>query len=251
MARGKTLGEMLTSLRVELRASLNPAHNTGVRDTHVAMLQRTQEWLWEDYTWPHLRVERYLRPVDGQRYYDITGCKKLDTNGDLVAAGDMKIDRVDALYLRDGAIWTPPLAAGISAEQFNLWDSDVGQTAWPVERWRVSEDDNIELWPVPSLTGDETSLDNMVKAVGTRNLSALAVESDTADLDDRLIVLFAAADLLTDEKASGKKLALANKRLLSLRGNATKRRKFRMFGNQDRQVRALRGPPTVAYRVVS
>jgi len=239
---------MLTSLRTELRGSLNPAHNTGIRDTHVAMLQRTQEWLWEDYTWPHLRVERFIQPTAGQRYYDPAGCKKLTSDGDLVAAGDVKIDRIETIHLRDGTIWTPPLQAGISQDHFNLWDSDADQTAWPVERWRVSEDDNIELWPVPSLTGDETTLDNMVKIVGTRDLGRFTQEADTADLDDRLIVLFTAADLINDEIISRKKLALANKRFLTLRGNNTKRRKFRMFGNEQRSERILRGPPTVYYR---
>lgn len=248
MARGKTLGELLTGLRVEMRASLNVSHNVGIRDTQVAKLQATQEWLWEDYTWPHLRVERFIQPTASQRFYDLDGAKKLDTAGDLVAADDLRLDRVDTVHLRDGTIWSDPLKPGIDESHFNLWDSDIGQTAWPIERWRVSEDDQLELWPIPSLTGDETTLDNMVKVVGTRNLSRLTEESDTADLDDRLIVLFAAADMIDDEARSRKKLALANKRLLALRGNLTKRRRFRMFGKQQRDTRALRGPPTVYYR---
>ena len=39
MARGKTLIDILTSYRTEARLSLNPAHNVGIRNSQVAVIQ--------------------------------------------------------------------------------------------------------------------------------------------------------------------------------------------------------------------
>ena len=247
--RGKTLGECLTGLRVELRLSLNPAHNVQVRDTQVQILQRTQEWLWENYSWPHLRVERYLRPQINQRFYDPAGCKKIDQNtGDLVAAGDVKIDRIDKFELRDGDVWVP-VDPGIPVRLFNQWDSDAGETAWPIRRWQIAEDDNVEFWPLPDQDGDETTLANMARFVGTRNLSAFTDDAHTADLDDQAIILFAAAKLAPSNEKNDY-IAQGQQRMRDIRANANIRRRIRLFG-KPRETRQLRGPPTVYYRTDS
>lgn len=249
MARGTTLEALLTLLRVELKASLNPAHNIQTRDTHIKILQRVQEWLWEDYTWPYLEVDRFIRPLAGQRYYDLDSCKKLNLSNALVAAGDVKPDRVTKMWLRDGTTWRP-IHPGIAPEHFQLWDSDIGTRAWPVQRWSLSEDEQVELWPIPDLNGNETTLDNMIKLKGVRNLTTFVNDSDRADLDDKLLVLFAAAELMSGEDGQ-KKLSLANRRLKKLQGNQSVIRRFRMFGGADNQPRRLHGPPTVYYRTDS
>ena len=60
MARGTTLLRLLDLYRAECRLSLNPAHNSGARDTQVSHIQRVQNWLWSDFDWPILLVERFL-----------------------------------------------------------------------------------------------------------------------------------------------------------------------------------------------
>lgn len=246
MARGTQLGEILTGLRTELRLSLNAAMNEQVRDTHIKVIQRTQEALWEDYSWPHLRVERYLQPQIGQRFYDPAGCKKVDQNtGLLVAAGDVNIDRVDHLWLRDGDTWRP-LCPGIKPDLYNQWDSDAGETAWPIEHWQIAESDNIELWPVPDQDGVETTFVNMLKFVGVRNLGTFTEDTDTADIDDQAIILFAAAKLSTAENAQ-KFVSQGQQRIRSLRANTNAVRRVRVFGRTGPR-RLLRGPPTVYYR---
>lgn len=247
--RGKTLGECLTGLRAELRLSLNPAHNVQVRDTHIAILQRTQEWLWENYSWPHMRVERYLQPQIGQRFYDPAGCKKIDqSTGLLVAAGDVKIDRIDYMKLRDGDIWAP-MSPGIPVEVFNHYDSDAGETAWPIKRWQIAEGDNVEFWPVPDQDGDLTTLENMVRFVGTKSLGAFTDDAHTADLDDQAIILFAAAKL-APSKEKKDYIAQGQQRMQDIRANANIKRRVRLFG-EPRETRLLRGPPTVYYRTDS
>lgn len=248
MARGKTLGDLLTSLRAELRLSLNVAHNVQTQDTHIRILQKTQDWLWEDYTWPFLTVDRFLQPQAGQRYYDLASSKKLNNSNVLVAAGDMKPDRVQSLWVRDGDVWLP-IGSGIDRQHFNAYDSDVNERAWPIQRWRVSEDEQIELWPIPDQNGNTTTLLNMVKVVGVRNLAALVATEDQADLDDQLIYLFAAVKLApADQKEEI--LARANRRLKKLQGNQSVVRKFRLFG-PDQSRKKLHGPPTVYYRTTS
>lgn len=248
MARGATLAALLTGLRSELRISISPAHNIQVRDQQVYMLQRVQETLYDDYTWPHLKVFRYLVPTTGQRYYDITGCLKLDNTDTLVAAGDMKVDRVISMWIRDGSIWRP-MESNINDQQFNAWNSDTGEVSWPPRRWAVAENDQIELWPIPGLTGDTVNQLDIVRVHGVRNLAPLVADTDTADLDDRLLVLSAAGELMSGDDGK-KKMALAQRRLLNVRGNATKTRRFGMYSDKTPE-RILRGPPTVYYRTTS
>lgn len=245
MARGKTLGQLLTDLRAECGLSLNSAHNNQVRDTHVYHLNRVQNWLWEDYSWPHLKVERFLHTQAGQRYYDPSGCKKRLNDGTLEAAGDIKIDRITEVWVRDGDLWRK-LDPGISQEHYNEWDSESDERAWPPQRWAITEDEQIEIWPRPDTNGNTTTLENMLKIVGTRNLAPLVAESHRADLDDTVTVLFAAAEILKGEDAQ-KKLNLTNRRLIKICGNQSPQRRTKLFSKSgDRKV--LRGPPTVYYR---
>lgn len=211
MARGKTLGLLLNGLRAECRLSLNPAHNNQDRDAQIELLQRWQEALWEDYDWPHLRVQRTLTVQAGQRYYE--------------PPEDIAIDRIEKIEFRFGTEWCA-LHYGIEAGHYAAFDSDADIYSWPVTRWRIYEEDQIELWPVPS--DDTDGLEGQLRITGIRKLQPLVADTDRADIDDRLIILNAAAERLAarGEKDAKLKLDLATRRLLTLRGNSTKRRRF-------------------------
>lgn len=242
MARGTTLVRLLDLLRQETRRSLNPAHNVQMRDHDVLLLQRVQEGLWEDYTWPHLRVERFIRLQNGQRYY--------------APPGDVKIDRIEKLEVKYAGDWIQ-LTAGIDADAYSAWDSESDERSWPVERFRFAEGGQIEVWPVPSDNGDAVvtppavqSYEGWLKITGQRNLGILTADADTADLDDRLIVLFAAADVLAGQGAKDAqfKLAAAQRRLATLRGNLEAGKQWQLFNAPPPVGRTLRGPPRVHYR---
>ena len=96
MTRRVTLIRLLDQLRAEARLSKNPAHNSQVRDTHVDMLQRIQDRLWDDFDWPHLRVERLEIVQSGQRFY--------------APPADMLIDNIEKIELYDGGGWRPLVA---------------------------------------------------------------------------------------------------------------------------------------------
>ena len=236
MARNKTLLSLLQDYRAEIGASGNPAHNSSVRDTHVRALQRTQEWLWEEIDWPHLKVEREFLVQAGQRYYDVPD--------------DMIVDRVQHISVRWGEQWVP-LCFGIENEHMSTWDSDLDERSWPVERWDLYEEEQIELWPLPADNGDAATLEGMLKIEGTRNLRPLVADDDRADLDDRLIVLFAAANELAAQGSKKTQLVLqqAQRRLQQLRGNASKMDRFKL-GMAKPKGRGLKGPPRVHYRIV-
>lgn len=227
MARGTTLLRLLDMYRAECRLSLNPAHNAQVRDTQVHHLQRVQEWLWADFAWPMLRVERFLQTQNGQRFYD--------------PPDDLDIDRITKIEIKHDDVYCP-LRPGVDAEHYAAYDSDIGETQWPPQRWRIWEGEQIELWPVPDTDYDPVTQEGRIKLTGIRKLRPLVDDGDRADLDDRLIVLYAAAEHLaaSGAKDAGLKQQQANARFVRLRGQQSPRRKFRMFGNgHEDQVRRV------------
>lgn len=232
MARGKTLLKLLDDLRVELKLSLNPAHNNQVRDSHVRVLQTTYEWLWHDFDWPHLRIERSIPAQAGQRFYE--------------EPEDIPIERIEHIQFKDGDLWCD-LRPGIGAQQYNIWDSELDQRSWPITRWRLWEDEQIELWPIADDSGDPTTLHGYIKFIGISKFTPIVDDADRADLDDTLIVKFAASELLDDEKKAQRKLQQAQARYARIRGELMPRARFRLFGSQQHESK-LRGPPRVYYR---
>lgn len=216
MARGTTLIRLLDLYRAECRLSLNPAHNAQTRQTQVNHIQRVQEWLWADHDWPLLRVERFLDPQNGQRYY--------------APPGDLPIDRIQKLEVRYDLNYLD-MSPGIDQVHMRAYDSDKDEREWPPRRWKLSEDEQIELWPIPSSDTDAVSLNGRIRITGIRKLAPLVDDGDRADLDDRMIVLYCAAEHLAGigAKDAQYKLEQANKRFAALRGQQAPRRRFTMF----------------------
>lgn len=220
MARGATLESLLTDLRAEVGQSTNPALGRNARDMLVTTIQRTQERLWQDYDWPHLRVRKDIQLQAGSRYYDFPT--------------DIDIDRIEKIEIKYGSIWQP-VSYGFDESFFAIHDSDEDQRSDPVERWREYSASQFEVWPMPATNGDATNLDRYLRVTGISNLSALVAESDTADLDDRLIVLYAAAEVLARQKATDAqaKLELANRHYARIRGRLGKRAIFGLGATDD------------------
>ncbi len=215
--RGTTLVKLLDDLRAETRVSLNPAHNAQVRDSQVKRLQSVQERMWDDFDWPHLRVERQFDTQAGQRYY--------------APPSDMTVDRIGRVEIYADGRWQPVLP-NIGSEHYSAYNSDLDERAWPPRRWQIHEDGTIELWPIPELNADPETLEGRVKLTGIRNLRPLVNDGDVADLDDRTIVLYAAGELLAGAGAKDAQLKLqaASKREAKLRGQLSPRRTVKMFG---------------------
>lgn len=233
MARKQTLVKLVDDLRAEIHASQNPAHNAQVRDSQIKLLQRTQEWLWEGFDWPHLHIERNYPAEAGQRLYDF--------------GANFDLERIESLSFRYGGRWVP-LHEGIGDAEYTTYNSELNSRAWPIRKFRVYEGDQIELWPIADQNGDLTTLEGCIKVKGTAKLSPLVKDTDRADLDDRLIVLYAAAEMLGGKgsKDAQLKFNLAKDREAQLQGKLVKRTKFRMFGVGAAE--PSRRPTVYAYR---
>lgn len=234
MARKKTLLALLQDFRAEIGASGNPAHNQSARETHVHLLQRNQELLWESHDWPHLRVKRELPLQAGQRYYD--------------TPDDIIIDRVEEVAVRYSGDWCK-LSPDVTDRHYAEWDSDTDERSWPAEAWKVFEDEQVEIWPIPSDNAESDTKEGVLRFTGIRSLRPLVADTDRADLDDRLIVLHAAGEYLTSKGDRRAPLVLqaAQRRLLSLTGNMSKIKQFSLSGRDGFERR--RAPiPRVHYR---
>lgn len=220
MARGKTLINILNSVRAEARLSLQPAHNTQVRDSHVLLIQREQERLWEDFAWPHMRGLR-LQPLSAGQY-------KYDNPTDLA------IDRIEKVEAKVDGIWIE-LINGIRAEEYASYDSALDQRSWPPRRWQVTEDDQIEVWPIPDTNGVVATQEAYLRLTGIRQLGEFVDDTDTADLDDRLLVLYVAGGILAASGAKDAQLKLeaANRHYSKLKGSQMKTKSFNMFGTTN------------------
>jgi hypothetical protein len=160
---------------------------------------------------------------------------------------DLDIDRIEKIEIRHDDVYQP-LHPGINAEQYSAYDSDKDERQWPPQRWRISESEQIELWPIPDSNYDPVSLEGRVKLTGTRKLLRLVQDDDRADLDDRLMILFCAAEHLAafGSKDAALKLDQAKKRFATLRGQQTIIRKVRLFGD-DRAGQTVNRVPMAVY----
>lgn len=211
MARGTQLSALVDQLRAEIGASTNVAMGVNMLPNLKQILRRTQERLWAEFEWPFAYIERDEPLLNGQRYYTFDN--------------DIDFDRISKADVKWSDNWRP-LAYGIGAEQYNRMDSEAGEKEDPVTNWRHYEGNQFEVWPVPA------SDDAKIRFKAIKKLPALVNDSDTATLDDNLIVLHAAAELLArskSEDASAKQQAAVSL-LIKLKGQGIKTDVFILGG---------------------
>jgi hypothetical protein len=232
MARGTSLGQLIDDLRAEVGHSLQPNLGKATRDVIINQIQRVQRRLWDDYSWPFLRVKRDLTISAGQRYYDLPS--------------DVVFERIERVETKHGDVWTK-LTYGIGSDQYNQHDSDNGVRSSPIRRFDNHENNQIELWPVPA-NNSEADGAGSVRIYGIKNLSALIADSDTADLDDQLIVLYAAAEILARQKQADaqNKLAQAQAHYSRLKARTAKTETFVISGGEPEGMYRPKGPPLIA-----
>lgn len=234
MARGSTLESILRDVRLEARMSPNAAHNIQAREHQVALIQREQARLWEDFAWPHLRVRRFIPLAAGQRFYDVAGA--VAENGS-VPALDIPIDRIERIEVKSDGTWLP-LSRVIGAEQYATYDSALDQRASPARRWDIAEEAVIEIWPVPDVDA-ATEQEGYLRITGIRALKPLVDDNDTADLDDYLISLYAAGALLAASGAKDAQLKLeaAQRHYQRVKADLSRNASFRLCGVGERAAR--------------
>jgi hypothetical protein len=232
--RDITLLELLSDLKAECGYSQNAAHGVNNRDSLVQVLKRTQRRLWSDWDWMHLRVSRDTRVNAGQRYYN--------------CPVDLPYERVDTAEVKFGGQWLP-LTFGVDERLYSIYDPRNDERSWPIRNWDISEDPAntnrgmIEVWPLPSDSGTAPAPgsddEGWFRLTGIRFLRNFNADSDRCDLDGDMIVLFAAAEILSrDRKEDAQaKLQAAQKLYMMLRGNQEKNRTFNLGDGEDQRTK--------------
>lgn len=211
MARGTQLSALVDQLRSEIGASTNVAMGVNTLPNLKHLLKRTQDRLWAEFDWPFAWVERDEDLINGQRYYTFDN--------------DIDYDRIRSASLYYGNVWRA-LSYGITPADYNLSNPDIGMKQDPIQKWRHWEGNQFEVWPVPS------SSTTKLRFRAIKKVAPLVADSDTAELDDNLIVLFAAAELLARSKAddAGAKMQAALQHLNKIKGNMIKSQVITMGG---------------------
>ena len=209
MALGTNLAKLLVMLRREAGQTGSIAAGINVDDNNRGLLARVQDTLWLDRDWVHLRVDRDVELQAGSRFYTIPS--------------DLPFDRVELVETQWQDQWVP-VAHGISSAEYNAMNPELNVRNDPVQNWMYRESGQVEVWPLPATN------DVRIRFTGTRALRPLVEDVDIADLDDQLIVLFAAAELLAGQKSPRARAVIdsANRRLLRLSGNAGSLQRHRM-----------------------
>jgi len=198
MRVGVPLSELRYELMAETRQSLNPAQTTSSTPFYNYALNRTQREQWNLILWPHLVLYEDLPMVAGQRYYDYPA--------------SLPFDSITEIWWPQGVNWVP-LTYGITPDIYATMGGELVQQ-WPPRRWRnVPQYDpdtqmtdpasQFEVWPIPP-PNQPFSL----RLQGQAPLNVLSVDTDVCVLDATLLVLFAAAEILADQKNEGAALKL-------------------------------------------
>lgn len=191
MARNKTLESILADLNAEVGEQPNPSYNTGVVENRKRLIRRTQEFLWDRHDWDFLNISKDIQLQAGSRYYD--------------HPSEIDVDRITSVYVKYAGDWVP-VTSGISVSHYNTYDSDMDERVDPVLRWdhyydTENDAEMIEVWPLPNSNFEAATKNGALRVTGIKQLSPLVEEGDKADIDDRLIVLYAAYEILSRDKS--------------------------------------------------
>lgn len=223
MSRGTTLTNLLLMLKAELGDSLSVG--TQADATYKLLLANKQKFLVGEYSFPYMDAEWTVNLTAGTKLYTFP---TTDVNGATVS---MDFERPLVTHSRWNSLWEC-VDYGIGVGEYNYQDSEAVpvETLDPVRKWRHVSLTQFEVWPVPS-----TATASGFRFTGQRALGALASGSDTALIDDELLVLSVAVPLLAKRKSADAqvKSSEAGRRLLRLMANYPTRNSPIVFGQQQ------------------
>lgn len=205
MSRGRSLSQCVEGLQHECRLSTSTSRGIDNREFLKYVLRRAQELIYEENWWPFLRAEKASSKKEmaaGQRYYDFpTGINR---------------DRIQQVWVEVGTGQWVPIDQGVGPDQYNAFNSDGDARADPVERWDYHGTAQFEAWPMPASDGADVWFEAMIP------LPAFSVDADLAALDDHIIILRAAAEILAgnNQKDANAKLQQSQDRIRRLLGNS-------------------------------
>lgn len=180
MPAGVPLSTLITNLRHESNQSATLALGVQTRDRFKHILNRVQRELWAQHRWPGQNIDRDTTLLAGSRFY--TYPSGLDYEG------------VQHAWVKNGTEWLG-LGYGIGPAEYTLYNSEENFRSWPALKWdHRAETGMFEVWPTPSQGGT-------LRMRGRRVLTDMLNDSDECLLDGDMIVFYAAAEILADQKS--------------------------------------------------
>lgn len=219
------VGTQLSVLRTMLNAECGEEMDETISPARIAvnnqLLNNQQSFLDNQHSFLRGKTVVSLPGVIGQQYYN-------------VPAG-IDFDRLEQPTFTNVNNFRYRIGYGIGQEEYNLFRSDLGVTASPVMRWQMVNVGSpaalkIELWPIPSVA-------QSIVFTGLLPLTPMVLDTDTCVIDDLVLVLFTAAEILArkgsgDAQAKGAKAKAA---LDSLKASfPIKYETFNLAGEQPR-----------------
>jgi len=217
MALRRQFGQLIYDLRAELGRSVDPAAGVADLPSLKRTLQRNYETIYEEYDWPHLSVITPKKAVNaGQRHYDFPAELDADSTDEVV-------------YWWNGK--PKPLTRGIGFEQYAIYDPEADARMDPPERWDVRFVDTremVEIWPLPDAEGE-------MQFRGFKKFAQMVDDADRCLVDDHLVILYSAVELLPKDRNVQAKLMAAQQRFLRKKARSkTGTESFRIGGQGPR-----------------
>lgn len=232
MSRGTTLANLRTMLKAEIGDFTGT--NTNRNAELNTLLSNMQKRLSTEHYWPFLERHWDVAVAAGQQYISLPTTTAGDPEQDVSEINLDQLPEVKTKYTTQ--YW--PVSYGIDTDEYNTFDFSLGQTSDPIQRWRLATNPNeptdpnqFEVWPVASTA-------QILRFTGERAILPLTEDVDTADLDDTLLVLFCAAEILQRNKQPDAPLKLnaAQRQLQWLKqGYNTKDKVRTMDGKGDNE----------------
>lgn len=206
-----TFNEVIQMTRSEASLSTNTSRGIDHLEHIKQIIRRNVVTLAEQFDWQQLElkkesaVSRALLQA-GLRTYTFP-----------TAVNPLKITR---LWVKWGSVWER-VDYGVKLDNFAALDPDADQRSDPVTNWDFYSDTEFEVWPLPASNGVANGA-NEVAFEGQRKTDTLVANGDRVDMDDILISLMTAAELLAEngkKAASQVKADAAMARLNTVRGN--------------------------------
>jgi hypothetical protein len=209
------IGTALSVLRQMLNAEAGEEMDEAISPARVSvnnqLLNNMQSFLVTQHAYLLGKTRVEVAAVVGQQYYTLP-------------AG-IDFDRVEEPEFINVKNFRYRLGFGIGQEEYNIFRSDLGVRASPVMRWDLVNNSGvlqIELWPIPSVA-------QTLMLAGTLPLTLMSANEDTCVVDDLVLILFTAAQLVAKHQGGDASaiLAKAQAALQSIR--ASKPSKYDVF----------------------
>lgn len=220
MALRVTFGEVVQAVRAEAKLSTNTSRSIDSLDTIKQKVRRVYTTFCEDFDWQHLQLKRDSAVsrtllAAGSRYYNWPA-----------AVNPLKIENA---WVKWGNVWLP-VDYGITYLDRTAFDPDNNQRVDPITNWSFYGGDQFEVWPLPATNGVANGINEMAFE-GQKLPEALIADTNRLDMDDVLVYLTVAAEMLAgngQDKAAQVCGAAAQARFDRLRANLASKTRYSM-----------------------